>query len=184
MDPRMGCPAPLGWETACVWTCCTYIHLCIRACTGKCAGETSGRAGCTGQVRIIFCGRSELALGQDRANSESIKPAGVMHTEGRLHPRCAERALTAHTLSGFFIGTQATAQSSALNTTNGKRGNGTFICLSSSGGLLPLLLLLTMHWNTGPPHSLGSITNINISQDEAHAIGQKLHCILSWGCGT
>lgn len=89
-------------------------------------------------------GQCELALGQDRANSESIKPAGVMHTEGRLHPRCAERALTAHTLSGFFIGTQATAQSSALNATNGKRGNGTFICLSSSGGRLLLLLLLIM----------------------------------------
>lgn len=100
------------------------------------------------KVRIIFCGlggQRELALRQDRANSESIKLTGVMNTEGRLHPRCAERALTARTLSGFFIGTQATAQSSALNTTNGKRGNGIFICLSSSGGRL-----LIMHWNTGP----------------------------------
>ena len=162
----------------------TFVHQHVRA---HLRWGNLAEGICTGQVRIIFCRRSgqcELALGQDRANSESIKPAGVMHTEGRLHPRCAERALTAHTLSGFFIGTQATAQSSALNTTNGKRGNGTFICLSSSGGLLLLLLLLIMHWNTGPPHSLGSITNINISQDEAHAIRQKLHCILSWGCGT
>lgn len=104
-----------------------------------CRGSLGGKQVALVEVRIIFCGRSgqcELALRLDRANSESIKLAGVMHTEGRPHPHCAERALTAHTLSGFFIGTQAKAQSSALNTTNGKRGNGIFICLSSTGGLL------------------------------------------------
>lgn len=66
-----------------------------------CAGE----ADCTGQVQIILCGRSgrcDPVLRQDTANSESIKLAGVMNTEVRLHPRCAERALTAYTLSGFF----------------------------------------------------------------------------------
>lgn len=144
MDPCRGCPVPLGWKTDCLWTHCIHLRICVHVCRGS-----RGEAGCTGQVRIISCGRSgqcALALRQERANSESIKLAGAMHTEGRLHPRCAERALTAHTLSGFFIGTQATAQSSALNTTNGKRGNGIFICLSSSGGLL----LLIMHWNTGP----------------------------------
>lgn len=81
---------------------------------------------------------SHLDKTEQTVNRSSL--AGVMHTEGRLHPRCAERALTAHTLSDFFIGTQATAQSSALNTTNGKRGNGIFICLSSLGGLLLLIM--------------------------------------------
>lgn len=112
-------------------------------CVRMCAGEALGKKVALVEVRIIFCGRSgqcELTLRQDRANSESIKPAGVMHTEGRPHPRCAERALTAHTLSGFFIGTQATAQSSALNTANGKGANGIFICLSSTGGLLLLIM--------------------------------------------
>lgn len=113
----------------------TFVHLCVCMCAGG--------AGCTGLVKsklfsVGGVGQCEPTLRQDRANSESIKLTGVMNTEGRLHPRCAERALTAHTLSGFFIGTQATAQSTALNTTNGKRGNGIFICLSSSGGLLLL----------------------------------------------
>lgn len=114
---------------------------CICICV---LGKPRGKQAALDKIRIIFCGWSgqcELALRQGRANSESIKPAGVMHTEERPHPRCAERALTAHTLSGFFIGTQATAQSSALNTANGTRGNGIFICLSSAGGPLPRLLI-------------------------------------------
>lgn len=87
-----------------------------------------------------WSGQCELALRRDSANSESIKPALAMRAAGRPHPRCAERALTAHTLSGFFISTQATAQSSAPNTRNGQRGNGIFIRLSSMGGL-PLLIM-------------------------------------------
>lgn len=126
-------------DRLCGLTVHVYICVSVGMHARMCAGEASGKQVALVEVRIIFCGRSwqcELALRQDRANSESIKLARVMHTEGRPHPRCAERALTAHTLSGFFIGTQATAQSAALNTTNGKRGNGIFICLSSTGGLL------------------------------------------------
>lgn len=123
-------------QTVCGLT--VHVYICASVCVYVRWGS---RLHWTGQVQIIFCGwggQCEPTLRQDRANSESIKLTGVMNTEGRLHPRCAERALTAHTLSGFFIGTQATAQSTALNTTNGKRGNGIFICLSSSGGLLLL----------------------------------------------
>lgn len=86
-------------------------------------------------------------LRQDQANSESIKMLGMMNTEGRLHPYCAERALTARTLSGFFIGTEA-IQCSTRAATNGQRGNGIFICPSSSD----------------------SETNFNINQHEVHFI--------------
>lgn len=88
------------------------------------------------KVQIIFCGQSGqcgLALRQDSANTESIRRTRMMHTEGGLRSGCTERALTAHTLSDFFIGTQEIAQSSALNTSNRKGGNGIFIRLSSSG---------------------------------------------------
>lgn len=118
----------------------TFVHLRASSCV---RGKAWGKQVALVKSKLFSVGGVGSAsshLDKTRANSESIKLAGVMHTEGRLHPRCAERALTAHTLSGFFIGTQATAQSSALNTTNGKRGNGIFICLSSSGGLLLLIM--------------------------------------------
>lgn len=131
-------------DRLCVDSLTVHVYICGTVRVPMCAeGKPSGKQVVPLEVRIIFRGRSgqcELALRQDRANSESIKLAGVMHTEGRPHPRCAERALTAHTLSGFFIGTQATAQSSALNTANGQRGNGIFIRLSSTGGLLLLIM--------------------------------------------
>ena len=95
-----------------------HVYTCAYVCWG------SSR---TGQVEIVLCvyaGRREHTLRQDRANSGLIKLTGVMNTEGRFHSDCAERALTAHTLSGFFSGTQATAQSSALNITNGNRVGG------------------------------------------------------------
>lgn len=153
MDPCLGCPAPLGWETACARMDSLYMYafVCsICACVPSASPGKPGGSSLPRSKSELFSvgesGQCELALRQDRANSESIKPAGAMHTEGRPHPRCAERALTAHTLSGCFIGTQATAQSSALNTSNGKGGNGIFICLSSTGGLQ----LLIMHWNRAP----------------------------------
>lgn len=118
-----------------------YLRVCV--CAHVCRGSLRGSRQRWSKSELFSVGgvgKVEFALRQDRANSESIKPAGVMHTEGRAHPRCAERALTAHTLSGFFTGTQATAQSTAVNTTNGRRGNGIFICLSSTGGLLLLIV--------------------------------------------
>lgn len=57
--------------------------MCADACV---LGEPRGRKAALVKDRIIFRGQSgqcELALRQDRANSESIKLAGVMHTEGR-----------------------------------------------------------------------------------------------------
>lgn len=86
-------------------------------------------------------------LRQDQANSELIEMAGMMNTEERLHPHWAERALTARALSGFFNGTQA-IQCSTWAATNGQRGNGFFICLSSSD----------------------AETNFNISQHEVYFI--------------
>lgn len=51
------------------------------------------------------------------------KTGQTVNTEGRLHPHCAERTLTARTLSDFFNGTQA-IQCSTRTATNGQGERG------------------------------------------------------------
>lgn len=96
----------------------------------------AGKAGCTGGSSNNFSVGgvdSVSSCRQDTANRES------MHTEGRPHPRCAERALTAHTLSGFSLALRHQRNPQLLILPMG-RGNGIFIRLSSTGGLLPLIM--------------------------------------------
>lgn len=122
------------WLKDCVWNRYT-LYICVCGCL-------PGKQDALVKVPVIFCGKNGqcgLPLRQDRANSESIKLMRVMHAEGRLRPRCAERALTARTQSGFCTRIQAEAQSPALNATSRKGGNCIFYF-----SFLPLLI---MQWN-------------------------------------
>lgn len=124
-------------QTVCGLTIHVYICACVRM--RVCWASLGGGRQPWSKTELFSVGRvgsvsSHLDKTEQTVNRSSWL-GWCIQKEG-LNPCCAERALTAHTLSGFFIGTQATAQSSALNTTNGKRGNGIFICLSTKGGLL------------------------------------------------